>query len=139
MAPLDLAIAAAFGQAALTFWAIVHLGRARLRAIVAGPIPLADIARTTEAYPEAVRRLEANLRNQFETPVLFFAALALAAALGTGGWIFAAAAWGYLASRVVHRIVHVGTNDVRRRFQAFSAGLVALLVMWIVLGIELLL
>jgi len=136
--PLAAAVAAAFGQAAFTLWTIVAMGRARVRAIRHGRARLAEVATDTRAYPREVLALAANAHNQFETPILFFAAIGLAAALEGAGWAFAAAAWGYLATRLGHRWIQVGENDVVRRFYVFSAGLSALALMWILLGIELL-
>lgn len=138
MEAIHLLLIAVYGQVALTFWAFISAGRARIAALKAGNVKLADIAIETEAYPPHVRLAAHNLRNQFETPVLFFAAAAIALALGAVTWAVALAALVFLVTRVLHRRIHLGDNHLRRRFMMFCYGLAALGAMWILIAIEVL-
>ena len=124
-------ILAAFGQVILTMWAIVTMGLARVACVRRGEVKIAQVALSDRDWPEPIQKLQANTRNQFETPVLFFAAVAIALATGGASWLAALAALCYLASRVAHRVIHVGSNSVVPRFYAFVAGLVALGILWI--------
>ncbi len=137
-APLILCLVAVFGQVGLTFWAIVRMGTVRVAAIKSGKVGFGDIAIHTTAYPEAVQTYQSNAHNQFETPSLLYAAVALGAALGEVNWLMAIAALAYLASRLVHRRIHIGTNHLPSRFRAFVAGLMALGLLWVSLGLGLL-
>ncbi len=72
-----------------------------------------------------------NFRNLFETPVLFYALMAVA--IGTGyapGWLIAGA-WAYVALRVVHSFIHCTYNTVMHRFAAFGISFLLLVVMWL--------
>ena len=128
-------IFAAFAQVCLTLWAIVRMGMARVACIQRGDLTMGQIALDDTLWPEPILKLQANTRNQFETPVLFFAGIAIALAVGAVNWAVVACAWLYVAARVAHRIIHVGSNRVGPRFQAFGLGLLALGGLWAALVI----
>ncbi len=119
---------------ALILWMFVVLGILFLRrkqAFAAKQVRMADVAVSTEAYPQPARLAAANFANQFETPVIFFALIMLAMEVGATSYIMAVLAWLYVASRVVHTVIHVGSNDLRLRAPVFALGVVALFGMWI--------
>jgi hypothetical protein len=119
---------------ALIFWIFVVLGILFLRrkaAFAAKQVRMADVAVSTEAYPQPARLAAANYANQFETPVLFFALIMLAMEVGATSYIMAALAWLYVATRVVHTLVHIGSNDLRLRAPVFALGVALLFGMWI--------
>jgi hypothetical protein len=118
-------------QIAWTFVVAVLLVRARARALGAGEVKLRDVAISTEAYPDYARQAGANFSNQFETPVLFYALALVATHVGATGWVMAALAWTYVASRVVHTLIHTGANQVMTRFRVFLGGVAALAAMWV--------
>ncbi len=126
-------ILAAAGQAAIVAASYALLGRGRIAALKAGEYRMRDIATDRSRYPERLHKLANNVGNQFETPVLFLAAIAIALTAGLAGTVLAVLAWAWLASRAVHMGIHVGRNDVRQRFYAFGAGCLILLAMWVVL------
>lgn len=130
-APALLILFAAAAQVSITLYAIAAMGMARVRFLKSGALKLADIALDDTRWPDEIRQLQNNVRNQFETPMLFFAGIAIALALDEASWAVAMFAWAYVVCRVVHRMIHVGSNDVRKRFNAFGAGLLALLGLWI--------
>ena len=39
--------------------------------------------------------------------------------------------WLFVASRLLHALVHVTTNEMRRRFFLFLAGALILVLMWL--------
>lgn len=74
-------------------------------------------------------RIGANLSNQFEWPLFFHVACVLllhappsAAAL----WL----AWAFVAGRVLHSAVQVGTRNVRLRGLVFTLNFLAVLGLW---------
>lgn len=71
-----------------------------------------------------------NFRNLFELPVLFYAALGLAFALGAADPATLALAWLFVALRVLHSVIQCSYNKVMHRFQAYLAGSLVLLLLW---------
>ena len=138
MTPLSIALICVFLQVALTFWAIVKMGQVRMASHVAREVSQADIALDTRKYPEKVLKYQNNVTNQFETPVLFYAVVAIAAAMDSANWILAIGAMVFVVSRIVHHLIHVGSNHVRKRYNAFQLGILGLLVAWVGLGVSLL-
>jgi hypothetical protein len=94
-------------------------------------VTIADVSVSTTAYPEPARLAAANFTNQFETPVVFFALIMLAMEVGATSYVMAGLAWAYVATRVVHTLVHVGANQLKLRGSVFALGILVLLCMWI--------
>ncbi len=119
---------------ALILWIFVVLVIVFLRrktAFANKQVRMADVAVSTEAYPEPARLAAANFANQFETPVIFFALIMLAMEVGATTYVMAALAWAYVATRVAHTLVHVGSNDLKLRAPIFGIGVALLFCMWI--------
>ena len=132
---LRIALATVFAQVALTFWAVARMGLARLRAVSQKEVRLGEIALSSEPYPEEAKKHANNLSNQFEMPTLMYVAVILAAIFDASSMPFALALIAFVVTRFLHRFIHVTTNDVRNRFSAYLAGIVALLVAWLFLGL----
>jgi hypothetical protein len=79
-----------------------------------------------------------NLANQFELPVLFHAGCLALFVTGAAGTTAIVLAWLFVLSRYAHAYIHVTSNRIRYRQPAFSAGLVALALMWLLLAANLL-
>lgn len=133
---LVLAMAA---QIALTFGILVLMGRERVPRVMRGEIAVADIAVEKTAYPLKARLLSNNFDNQFQLPVLFYAAVLLTLMLGLTSWVEVALGWLFVSTRFIHAAIHVTTNHVVRRFAAYAAGLAVLALMWLWLVINILL
>jgi hypothetical protein len=76
-----------------------------------------------------------NYRNLFEMPVLFYLALAAAAATAQVTPLVLGLAWTYVVLRALHSWIHCGYNRVMHRFYAFLASNVVLWVLWGVLAV----
>jgi hypothetical protein len=113
-----------------TFIVIVLAGRIRLASLRAREVTIGAVALGNNAWPDRVKAYGNNMNNQFETPVLFFVLTGIAIFIGATGWGMTALAWGFVASRVIHTLIHTGGNNVPRRFQAFVAGVFILMAMW---------
>ena len=137
MSPLGISLLCVFIQVALTLLAIVRMGMARIESVKSKQVTMAQVALDTSAYSIRIQQLQNNVRNQFETPVLFFALIGIAAAVGQVNWGVALASIGYVATRIVHHVIHVGSNRVRQRFNVFVLGLAFLTAGWISLGLAL--
>lgn len=120
-------------QVVLTLGLGVALGLARLSAARRGEVKLREAALDSRAWPEDVRKLGNNYANQFELPVLFYVLSGLAIHLGQDHLGMAAAAWGFVVSRIAHTVIHIGRNVVVRRFQVFGLGVVFLAAMLVML------
>jgi hypothetical protein len=79
------------------------------------------------------RRISANLSNQFEWPLFFYAAclilLMQKTIPDTQIWL----AWIFIAGRMAHSCVQVFTTNVRLRGVVFTINFVAVLWMWVLL------
>jgi hypothetical protein len=76
-------------------------------------------------------RISANIRNQFEWPVFFYAAFVLFLLQPTshpGAFIWLA--WVFVIGRVLHSGIQILTTDVRIRGLVFTINFVAVLAMW---------
>lgn len=123
-----------FAQVTLTFVAVLRMGVARIAAVKANEVKIAEIAIDSGAYPAQIKLLQNNARNQFETPILFYALIAIGlagSALNTG---VAIASVGYVGTRIAHHIIHTGNNRIELRMKVYLAGLLFLLVGWVSLG-----
>jgi hypothetical protein len=132
---LVLAVAA---QVLLTLVILLLMGRERVPRVLSGEIDIKDIAVERTAYPLKARLLSNNFDNQFQLPVLFYVATLLALWAGAPNLLEVVLAWLFVLSRYAHAYVHVTTNDVRRRFAAYGAGLAVLGIFWLVLLFRLL-
>ena len=99
---------------------------ARLVAVRGGEVAKNDFARA-DGDPPASARIQRNLANQFEAPVfVWIAALVLILAHGVTQWDVAAA-WVFLAGRLVHTAVQCRGDNVALRGQVFTINFLALL------------
>lgn len=134
---LTIALVAVFVQVALTLWAIYRMGVMRLRDLRSFQPDMAELAVGRHRYSDEVVKLENNTNNQFETPPLLYAAVAIAAGLDASTWGLALAACAYSGLRLWHRGIHVGSNRLGLRFRVYVASLIALVVLWVSLAVGL--
>lgn len=80
-----------------------------------------------ELLPEAVSYPVNNLKNLFELPVLFYALCLLLFVTGSVDNTYVAAAWSFVAFRLLHSVVHCTINHVMGRFICY---LVSSLLLW---------
>lgn len=121
-----------FAQVFLTFGLAVALARSRVACLRRGDVRMKDVALgQQDAWPEPVRQIARAYQNQFEAPVLFYVLVALAIAAGQVDTALIVGAWAFVAARFAHAYIHVTSNRVPRRFQAFLASVVVLILMWI--------
>lgn len=116
----------------------VALTLARLDAVRAGQAAYGDFVRA-DGDPPVAARIARNLSNQFEAPLFAWAAALVLLWQGQVGALDVAAAWLFLAGRVIHTLVQTLTDNVRLRGMVFMInflGVLALMghVAWVVLG-----
>ena len=84
-----------------------------------------------------MKKVANNYQNQFEVPVLFYALLPLLLVTGLADAVSVSLAWVFVASRLVHSYIHLGSNIVIRRFRVFVFGFAIVVVMWAWFGLRL--
>jgi hypothetical protein len=78
-------------------------------------------------------RLSANLSNQFEWPLLFYAACLVLMPNGTDA-AAVVLAWVFVAGRALHSVVQVFTGNVRLRGLVFTVNFLAVLGLWAIIA-----
>lgn len=125
-------------QVALTLAIYVRLIQVKIRAMKAGQVDMTRRALHEDAWPESVLQINNNIRNQFEVPVLFYVVAIALWALEAVNAFTLAAAWLFVASRIVHAAIHLGSNYVPNRRRAFTVGWWILVAMVLLAAWELL-
>ncbi len=111
--------------------------RARIKSVTTGTTKLSDIATNSGAWPSRVKKLGDNFDNQFETPMLWYAACSLVVALKLEDHVFVGLSWLFLLTRLIHSYVQTTSNEVPSRMRIFLAGFLTLLMMWGWLAVKL--
>jgi hypothetical protein len=129
----------AVAMALLTFaiWLRMYFTRiGEMRRLRIHPQSVATSAKASERLVDT--RAADNFRNLFELPVLFYAALGIAFAIGAVDLPLLMLAWLFVALRVAHSAIHCSYNRVMHRFAAYVAGGFVLWAIWGVLAWRLL-
>lgn len=116
-------------QILLTLYVFIALGRAKTQAAKAGRVDEERRGLYADAWPEGVLKINNNIRNQFELPVLFYVLVIVLWALNSAGWFAQIVAWFFVASRVVHVYIHTGANVVAVRRRVFTFGVFMVLIL----------
>jgi hypothetical protein len=138
MTAAKLLLLPAFVHVLLVFVLVVRLGVGRFRAVKSGLVKPRDVALDSTGWPDDLRKLANNYENQFQAPVLFYAALALILATGLADGVMVGLAFAFVATRLLHSFIHTGRNVLLHRFLAFVAGIACLFLLWGWFGLRLL-
>jgi hypothetical protein len=125
-------------QGGLALGLLWYLGFVRIPLVTRGEVRMDDIALDRSGWPERVQKVSNAFDNQFQLPVLFYVACLVAISFGTT-LIEVLLAFAFVVTRYVHALIHITTNNVPRRFAAYTAGLVLLCLFWVDLLVRLLL
>lgn len=125
-----------YSAVAMALWTLLIYGLVTVGGVAArasGKLSTDYIkTKTGEAPAGWVGNVARNLVNLFELPVLFYVLVvlhmtALHAIDPLQTWL----AWGFVASRVIHSLIHITINNISLRFLAHRTGWVILIVMWV--------
>jgi hypothetical protein len=86
-----------------------------------------------ETEPEISAQAARHFTNLFEAPTLFYAACLAAMVTRQTGLTVVVLAWGYVAARLAHAYIHLGSNRLKHRIRAYFSGWLVLMAMWIVI------
>ncbi len=116
-------------QICLTLAVYGALIRAKVKALREGQVDNARRALHEDAWPEYVQKINNNIRNQFEVPVLFYVLVIALVQLNGVSIVAIAAAWIFALSRLAHAWIHTGANVVRLRRNIFLLGIASVFVL----------
>jgi len=125
----DLIFWPVVAQIILSILLFIRLGQVKDRARAAGAVDPAITALDNDAWPDDVRQVANNIRNQFQVPVLFFVLVLALRALDSVDIYALVFAWIFVATRVVHSYIHIGSNFVPSRTRVFKLGLVCVAIL----------
>lgn len=131
--PQNLIILPVAAQVFLTFAVLIVLGlrrHASMRAEGKRPDDLGVIVEDS-AWQRPAELASRNFKNQFELPVLFYAVCAFLLITRTVDAVHITLALVFVASRIVHAVLHLSGARVMRRGTAYLVGLLALALMWV--------
>lgn len=123
-------------QVILSLIVLLYMASRRLPALAArrpSPEQLQQRKTYDEELPAAARFPSENYKNLFELPVLFFVLSFCALITGLGGTMMVTLAWIFVATRVVHSLIHCTYNNVMHRFLVFLLGVLVVIVMLLLL------
>jgi hypothetical protein len=111
---------------------MVIMGRRRFSAarnkeISLGAFRTMDLAGANEGVITASR----NFDNQFQMPMLFMFGVLFVLHFQLADLVFVLLGALYVALRLLHSVVHITSNHVRRRFNLFLVSCVVLWAFWI--------
>lgn len=119
-----------FAHVLLVFGLVRLVGKSRVAAVASGAVKMADVAVDNSRWPEDCRKFANAYQNQFEQPVLFYAATVLYILFNAADYTALSLACIYVALRYAHAFIHVGSNNVPKRFRVFAASMGTLAVFW---------
>jgi hypothetical protein len=116
-------------QIVLVFSLYIYLAIVKSKAIKAGKVDEQRRSLYDDAWPDYVLKVNNNIRNQFEVPVIFYVLVLLMWLIQSINIVMHILAWLFVASRILHSIIHVGSNYVPKRRKIFMFGCLILIIM----------
>jgi hypothetical protein len=126
-------------QVLLVFSLYIYLAIVKSRAIKAGQVDEKRRSLHDDAWPDYVLKVNNNIRNQFEVPVLFYVLVMLVWLTQSVNIVMHILAWVFVASRIHHSIIHVGSNHVPLRRRVFMFGCLILIIITLYLAYSIIL
>jgi len=129
-------VLALFVQACFVPFSVFLMFIRRLRAVNTGEVP-ATYFKTYQGLEKSAPRgmvlAERHYANLFQMPMLFLICGSIYLSTDMVDKMAVALAWTYVLIRLIHSIIHLGTNKIMHRLCFFAVSSVVLLVMWIYL------
>lgn len=126
-----------FAMFALTIGVVLRLAAMRFAAVKHGKVNPRYYEAHLGEEPPHLRIASRHLSNLLELPLLFYVGCLLAFVTHQSGMFVVALAWAYVALRVIHTLIHLGSNVVLWRFRVFAMSVLVLIALWLVLFIGL--
>ncbi|MEW8627862.1 MAG: MAPEG family protein [Candidatus Thiodiazotropha sp.] len=117
----------------------IALIAARYKAVKEGSLSIAYFKYNRGGRPpEYLIKISHHFQNLLETPLLFYLSTIVILLLEKSDPLYLGLAWCYLASRAIHSWIHLGSNNVLHRKNAFLVSYLLIFVIWIRLLLQLL-
>ena len=127
-----------FVQVAMTFVIGFWMAVSRVSVLRRGTVRPGDIVLGQPKWPEKTTKIANSYHNQLEVPALYVLLVVLTLFTAKADLLFVLMSWLFVASRIVHAVIHTGNNRLLPRFYAFAFGLVILALMWVIFAVEIL-
>jgi hypothetical protein len=135
---IQMVLLPVFVQVALTFGLLFWMATSRRASLVSGKTKIRDIALGQPAWPAKPQQISNCYASQFQVPLLFYVIVILAWMTKQADLLFVVMAWIFVLARLAHAYIHTTSNHVPTRFNAFAAGVLVLLAMWIIFAVRIL-
>ena len=135
---IQMVLLPVFVQVALTFALLFWMASARTRSVVRGETKIRDTALGQPAWPEQPTKISNCFNSQLQLPVLFYVLVIFALMTKLADLLFVVMAWLFVLLRIAHAYIHTTSNHVPTRFKVFAAGMLVLLLMWIIFAVRVL-
>ena len=123
--------------AMLTFTVLLLIPYQRFRALKLKQVVVDDFKLgESKNVPDSVSIPNRNYMNLLELPILFYVVCLTMFVTHTATPAVVVLAWGYVASRAAHSLVHLTYNNVLHRLVAFVVSNLFLLTLWVLLIIS---
>lgn len=118
-------------MALLTLALVLYMGLSRFAAVRRREVnPKFYRAYREGEQPERLHVLGRHVQNQFEVPPLFHVVVLATYVTGFVDEVAVALAWSFFGLRCLHTVIHLGSNNVPRRFAVFGLSVLALAGLW---------
>lgn len=119
-------------QVLLTSVVMVLMGRRRIRAAKKREISLSAFkTMNLTGANEQVIATSRNFDNQFQMPMLYLFSVLFTLQAGLADTAYLVLGLLFVLLRVVHTVIHIGSNAIRARFSVFLLGCVVLWAIWL--------
>jgi len=135
---IQMVLLPVFVQVALTFALLFWMASARTRSVVRGETKIRDTALGQPAWPEQPTKISNCFNSQLQLPVLFYVLVIFALMTKLADLLFVVMAWLFVLLRLAHAYIHTTSNHVPTRFKVFAAGMLVLLLLWIIFAVRVL-
>jgi hypothetical protein len=123
-----------FAMFALTAFVLGTLFRRRVQAVRAKLVPMSYFGTYQNGpEPEITAQTSRHFVNLFEAPVLFYVVCLAAMVTQQVTQAMVILAWAYVAARLAHSWIHLGSNRIGSRVRAYFSSWLVLAAMWVVL------
>ncbi len=114
-----------------THLVMIYMFVTRVRAVKNGEVS-AKYFKTYDVgeVPRYIKQASRHYTNLMEVPVLFYIACAILCFKGEASDFQLALAWAFVALRILHGIVHMGSNKILPRVLFFALSLMANFALW---------
>lgn len=125
-------------QVAVVLMVWVWMYATRIPELIRKDIQYKVLKSPTEAAPylAAVAGPSDNLKNLFEMPVLFYAAVLVLYLIQGATELTIALCWAYAGLRFVHSVIQCSYNNVMHRFSVYIVSTLVLWWVWGVIGLK---